>query len=212
MIGRLKGTVVSESPDGVVVIDVQGVGYEVLVPLGTLGRAPRDGENRVTLQIQTLVREDAITLYGFSDERERTAFRLLTAVAGVGPKIALGILGALPSSELVTTVTRGDVKRFQSVPGVGKKIAERLVLELKDKLVAGALAGGTNGAAHIPAAVPAPITVIRPASDPMGKVVDALVRMGFKPAEAERAAAELKGREGDSFDILVRDALRALTP
>jgi Holliday junction DNA helicase RuvA len=211
MIGRLKGTLAAESPDGTVVIDVQGVGYEVLVPLGTLGRAPRDADQRITLQIQTHVREDAITLYGFCDERERTAFRLLTAVAGVGPKIALGILGGLPASELVTAVARSDVKRFQAVPGVGKKIAERLVLELKDKLAAGALSGGSVvGMGSAP--VPAPTTVVRASDDPMGRVVDALVRMGFKPAEAERAAGELAGREGEGFDTLVRDALRALMP
>jgi Holliday junction DNA helicase RuvA len=170
----------------------------------------------VTLQIHTHVREDAIVLFGFSDDRERTAFRVLTSVAGVGPKIAVGILGSLPASELVGAVARGDVKRLQAVPGVGKKIAERLALELKDKLASGVLsqpAGGLGtvypSAAAAAAAVP---TSAARANEPFRPVVDALVRMGFKPLEAERAVSELKGREGEPMEALVRDALRALMP
>src|SRR5690349_12885676 len=126
MIGRLRGQVVSEAPDGTLVLDVHGVGYEVLAPLGTLGRTHREPDGAVTLQIHTHVREDAIVLFGFSDDRERSAFRILLGVAGVGPKIAVAVLGSLPASELVAAVARGDVKRFQAVPGVGKRIAERL--------------------------------------------------------------------------------------
>lgn len=214
MIGRLKGGVVSESPDGTVVIDVQGVGYEVLVPLGTLARAPRDAQGQVTLQIHTHVREDALVLYGFADERERTAFRLLMAVAGVGPKIALTILGVLPAAELAATVARGDVKRFQTVPGVGKKIAERLVLELKDKLATGVLSvmDGTGPTVTTTVAATSVTAVQRSNNGRMGQVVDVLVRMGFKPAEAERAVASLKGRESEPLEELVREALRSLAP
>jgi Holliday junction DNA helicase RuvA len=217
MIGRLTGTVAAEAPDGTVVIDVNGVGYEVLTPLGTLGRAGRDDSSRVTLQIHTHVREDAIVLFGFSDERERTAFRVLTSVAGVGPKIAIGILGSLPASDLVGAVARGDVKRLQAVPGVGKKIAERLALELKDKLASGVLsqpAGGIGTAypSATAAASAATASSVARANEPLRPVVDALVRMGFKPLEAERAVTELKGRESEPIDTLVRDALRALMP
>ena len=206
MIGRLTGMVASESPDGTVVIDVNGVGYEVLTPLGTLGRCTPDG-GRVTLQIHTHVREDAIVLFGFSDDRERSAFRLLTSVAGVGPKIAIGILGSLPSTELVGAVARADVKRLQAVPGVGKKIAERLALELKDKLAAGVLSHASGSATSMPAVAPAPFR----SNAPMRPLVDALLRLGFKPLEAERAAAELQGRETESLEVLVREALRVLT-
>ncbi|MEI8255039.1 MAG: Holliday junction branch migration protein RuvA [Deltaproteobacteria bacterium] len=214
MIGRLTGTVASEAPDGTVVIDVHGVGYEVLAPLGTLGRAARDADGRVTLQIHTHVREDAIVLFGFSDERERMAFRVLTSVAGVGPKIAVGILGSLPSTELVGAVARNDVKRLQAVPGVGKKIAERLALELKDKLAADVLSQPSSGATGA-GAVPGMYTAAPPSarsSLPMRPLVDALVRLGFRAGEAERAAAELAGREGEPIEALMRDALRLLTP
>jgi Holliday junction DNA helicase RuvA len=219
MIGRLKGTVVFEAPDGVLVIDVNGVGYEVVAPLGTLGRAPRDEQGHVTLQIHTNVREDAIVLYGFPDDRERTAFRLLTAVAGVGPKIAVAILGAIPASDLVGVVARGDVRRFQAVPGVGKKIAERLALELKDKLASGVLStvgGDANGAAvptFHPALTSAGAGSARngAAAGPMGALVTTLIGLGFKPLEAERAAAELKDREREPLDALVRAALKVLT-
>lgn len=215
MIGRLKGSVAHESPDGTLVIDVQGVGYEVLAPLGTLGRAPRDESGRVTLLIHTHVREDAIVLYGFSDERERAAFRLLIGVAGVGPKIAVSILGSLPAAELMGAVARGDVKRFQAVPGVGKKIAERLALELKDKFASGvfsdlvAPATRHNGVSAFPAAT---ANAARAPAGPMSRLVSTLIGLGFKPAEAERAAAELKGREDEPLDALVREALKLLTP
>jgi Holliday junction DNA helicase RuvA len=208
MIGRLTGTIAHEGSDGTVVIDVRGVGYEVMVPLGTAGRATRAADGSVTLFVHTHVREDAFTLFGFSDERERTAFRTLISVAGIGPKIAVGILGSLPSTDLAAAIARGDVKRLQSVPGVGKKIAERLALELKDKLGSAAWSIGTNGGAMVPQAT-APTPSRRAGS--LGRLVDALTRMGFKPAEAERAANELKARESEPIDTLVREALQILT-
>lgn len=209
MIGRLHGRVVSESPDGTVVVDVAGVGYEVLVPLGTLGRCPRDDDGRVTLTVVTHVREDAITLFGFAGEADRAAFRLLNNVAGVGPRIAVSILAALPPAELVGTVLRGDVKKLQSVPGVGKRIAERLALELKDKV--GSLPapspGGTAGVAVAPVVFTAPPS---PPLGPMAALVSTLVNMGFRPADAERAAAELSPRAHEPLADLVRDALKRL--
>jgi Holliday junction DNA helicase RuvA len=214
MIGRLKGTVASESPDGTLVVDVNGVGYEVIAPLGTVGRAPRDADGRVTVLIHTNVREDAIVLFGFPDERERSAFRLLITVAGVGPKIAIGILSSLPAAELAAAVARGDIKRFQAVPGVGKKIAERLALELKEKVAAGVLSSAGAGA-DVPAGAgggalgPVPGLVMQGGSG--NTLVDALTRLGFKPAEAERAAAQLKGREAEPLSNLVREALKLLT-
>ncbi|MDB4929995.1 MAG: Holliday junction helicase RuvA [Myxococcaceae bacterium] len=196
----------SESPDGLVVVDVAGVGYEVLLPLGTLGRCTADAEGRVTLQVVTHVREDAITLFGFANDRERAAFRLLTAVAGVGPRIAISVLGVLPAGELAHALARGDVKKITSVPGVGKRIAERLVLELKDKLT-GLAAGGdamiSVGAYTAPAS---PIAAVGPAAS----LVAALVNMGFKAPEAERAAAELAPRMAEPLDVLVRESLRRL--
>ena len=207
MIGRLHGRVVSESPDGLVVIDVVGVGYEVLIPLGTLGRCAPDAEGRVTLQVVTHVREDAITLFGFSDDRERSAFRLLTAVAGVGPRIAVSVLGVLPSGELAHALARNDVKKITSVPGVGKRIAERLVLELKDKLTG--LSSGGAGAVIASGALTSPVSPVA-AVGPAAALVAALVNMGFKAPEAERVAAELAPRMGEGLDVLVRESLRRL--
>jgi Holliday junction DNA helicase RuvA len=209
MIGRLKGHIVSESSDGTIVVDVMGVGYEVIVPLGSQGRAPKDAEGRVTLLVHTNVREDAITLFGFADAFERDVFRQLTSVTGVGPKIAIGILGALPPLELAAAITRADVKRLQTAPGVGKKLAERLALELKDKL--GGVGAGSAAAAS--GFVPSPSNGAGPTRGigPTAVLVDALVKMGFKPAEAERAAVELRDRATEPLDVLVRDALRLLT-
>jgi Holliday junction DNA helicase RuvA len=206
MIGRLQGRVVSESPDGLVVVDVAGVGYEVLLPLGTLGRCTADADGRVTLQVVTHVREDAITLFGFANDRERAAFRLLTAVAGVGPRIAVSVLGVLPAGELAHAVARGDVKKLTSVPGVGKRIAERLVLELKDKLTG---LSGSGDAMLSGGAFAAPVSPIA-AVGPGAALVAALVNMGFKPVEAERAAAELAPRMAEPLDVLVRESLRRL--
>jgi|LNFM01.2.fsa_nt_gb Holliday junction DNA helicase RuvA len=210
MIGRLKGHVVSETAEGIVVIDVAGVGYEVTVSLGCLGRAPKDADGRVTLLVHTNVREDAITLFGFADQFERDVYRLLTSVTGVGPKIAVGILGALPPAELAAAIARADIKRLQSAPGVGKKLAERLALELKDKLGGLATSGGASGAAAFTPAPSNGASVLRGVG-PTAVLVDALVKMGFKPAEAERAAVELRDRATEPLDVLVRDALRLLT-
>lgn len=214
MIGRLQGRVVAESSDGTVVLDVGGVGYEVTVPLGTLGRCPRGDDGVLTLTVVTNVREDAITLFGFANESERAAFKVLTAVAGVGPRTAVAVLSVLPVNELVGTVLKGDAKKLQSVPGVGKRIAERLVLELKDKVQAGAipsLPAGAAGAAVTGSVIAAGVTAApRAAMGPTGTLVATLVRMGFKQAEAERAAAELAERMDEPMDVLVRAALQML--
>jgi Holliday junction DNA helicase RuvA len=213
MIGRLTGVIVAESVDGLAVVDVHGVGYEVMVPLGSLGRCPKDSDGRVTLLVQTNVREDAITLFGFADAFERDVFRMLTSVTGVGPKIAIGILGSMPPLELAATIARGDVKRLQTAQGVGKKLAERLALELKDKL--GSLAKTGAGTVSL-SAIPAISNgggnsySVR-LGGPTATLIDALTKMGFKPAEAERAAIELRDRATEPLDILLRDALRLLT-
>lgn len=204
MIGRLTGRVVGESPDGTVVIDVQGVGYEVLCPLGSIGRAARD-EGRVVLHVVTHVREDAITLFGFASDADRAAFRLLTSVAGVGPRTAVAVLGSLPLPELAAAVAKGDIRTLQGVPGVGRKIAERLSLELKDKLPLTSVSG-SSGVAPL---APMPVAPQGPVG-PLGPLVATLLKLGFRPAEAERAAAEMAPRAHEPLDALVRDALKLL--
>jgi Holliday junction DNA helicase RuvA len=203
MIGRLTGKVIAQEADGNIVLDVGGVGYELAAPIGTLGRARADDAGRVTLWVHTHVREDALSLFGFADDAERTAFRALLGVSNVGPKIAVAVLGALPSPELARAIARKDLSALTSISGIGKKIAERLLLELRDKLpivvVPGPAVSGTG--------VPAP----RTASEDEERLRNALTGMGFRPAEADRAVATLGDRVHDApLPELLRDALALL--
>jgi Holliday junction DNA helicase RuvA len=206
MIGRLTGRVVDESPDGTLVVDVNGVGYEVNAPLGALGRAgiarrsPADPPPDVVLFVHTVVREDAFLLYGFPSTSDRAAFKALISVSNVGPKMALAVMSSMDANELAQTIARGHVAKLVSVPGIGKKTAERIVLELKDKL-----------AAAIPAAAPTN-KAEAPRSDGKAELLfGALTRMGFRGIEAERAIATLGERvDKDPLADLVRDALALL--
>lgn len=207
MIGRLSGTLVERAADGTCIVDAGGVGYEVSVPLGTLGRLPVEGEP-VTLYVHTHVREDALTLFGFASLDDRAAFRTLLGVASIGPKVGLAILGALDARGLARAVAAGDRNAFKGVPGVGKKIVERLLLELKDKLLVSASSAGALAAPTTAAPVAA-----KGASDPGALVVGALVQMGYKPTEAERAVAKLAERgelAGRPPETLLREALGLL--
>ena len=204
MIGRLTGRVAAQEPDGAVVLDVGGVGYELAAPLGTLGRAHVDDTGRVTLWVHTHVREDALALFGFADEAERAAFRALLGVSNVGPKIAVAVLGALPAAELARAIARRDLGALTAVSGIGRKIAERLLLELRDKLPAlpassaRAAAGAAGGPAHGPATV-------------AERLRAALTGMGFRPAEADRAVSSLGERAAAApFEELLREALALL--
>lgn len=202
MIGRLVGKVVEESADGAAILDVRGVGYELTVPLGSLGRAIAGDDGAITLWVHTHVREDAFVLYGFATRDDRAVFRQLIAVSNIGPKIALSILGALSIGELASAIASGETSKLTRVPGVGKKTAERIVLELRDKLHA--------APAALAAAAP-----VKPA--PRGAKADllhgALTRMGYKPAEADRAVAALGARvESEALGDLVREALAVLSP
>jgi Holliday junction DNA helicase RuvA len=200
LIGRLAGQIVEDGVDGTLVLDVAGVGYEVTVPVGTVGRAASDPAGNVTLFVHTHVREDALLLYGFASLEERGAFRHLIGVSNIGPRIAMNILGALSVMELSAAIARGETAKLTKVPGIGKKTAERIVLELKDKLLAP------------PTAHPqAPHAAVLKASAKGELLHGALTRMGFRPAEAERAIAAL----GDRVDAapvgdLIRDALAVL--
>jgi Holliday junction DNA helicase RuvA len=212
LIGRLTGRVVDESADGTVVLDVHGVGYDVVLPIGSLGRllasapggaaaAPRPANPEVTIFVHTHVREDALSLFGFGTREDRAAFRALIGVSSIGPKIAMAVLSALPGPDLSLTVGRGDVAKLTKIPGIGKRTAERIVLELKEKLpvVVGAAPAGAE-------------TSAAPARGGQAALVErALVEMGFRPPEAERATAAL----GDKVDTaplpeLVRLALAHL--
>ncbi|MET0410635.1 MAG: Holliday junction branch migration protein RuvA, partial [Polyangiaceae bacterium] len=165
MIGRLVGTVVA-SIETSVTLDVSGVGYELNVPLGSLGHTTPGRDGRIVLFVHTHVREDVLELFGFASEVERSVFRLLIGVPNVGPRTALGVLSALPAAELAQAVEEKDLARLTSISGVGKKTAERLVLELRGKLtqVSGL------GAANAP----------RKTNDDASRLLSALTNMGFR--------------------------------
>ena len=135
MIGYLRGTVLEKSPNEVIV-DVGGVGYEVAIPISTYTSLPQT-EAAVTLRIYTHVREDAIVLFGFATAEEKSVFERLISVSGIGPKLAITVLSGLATADLIGAIRNGDVQKLVRIPGVGRKTAERMVLELKDKLTSG---------------------------------------------------------------------------
>jgi Holliday junction DNA helicase RuvA len=201
VIGRLTGNIVDQAIDGSVVIDVNGVGYEVWVPLGALGRLP--AAQQVTLHVHTHVREDAFVLYGFASQSDRAAFRVLIGVSGIGPKLALAILSSMSAADLADAIQRGDKARFKGVSGVGVKLVGRLVLELKDKLDF-ARGEPVSGIVSKPRSAPA-------FDGALGTVHAALVQMGFKPNEAEQAVQQIgSAAEGKQAEELLREALTVL--
>jgi holliday junction DNA helicase RuvA len=197
MIGWLRGRLVGEEPTGALVLDVGGVGYDVHAPLGTAGRARSVG-GELEVFVHTHVREEALDLFGFATELDRRVFRLLLTIPNVGPKTALGVMSALSVSELSRAVRAGDLGRLSKVPGIGKKTAERLVLELKDKLPsAGA---GDEGP-----------TTRGTESGAKQRLVSALTNMGYRAGEAERAVDGL-GDKVEALPIgeLLKEALALL--
>ncbi len=197
IIGRLTGTVSAEEPNGTVLVEVGGVGYEVMTPLGTLGRAPSDGA-QVTLHVHTHVSEKSISLYGFASTDDKLVFRLLLTVQNLGPKTAVAVLGELPAPELIRAIADKDVTRLNAVSGIGKRTAERLVLELREKLPKLQLSGSAGGEAPPDNAV---------------RVISALTNMGYRPGEAERAVAQLgDGAKKLPVAELLKEALAALAP
>ena len=193
MIAHLAGTLASKSPEEVV-IDVHGVGFQLLLSLHSFYRLPEAGQP-VRLVTYTHVREDALQLFGFSDAGERALFLLLLSVAGVGPKLALNILSGMPAEELVEALDAGDVARLVSIPGVGKKTAERLVLELREKM---GLHKARTGAA-------ARVTGVEP------EAVSALVNLGYRRPDAERAVKAAAAEGSGDLERVIRDALKRLS-
>ncbi|WP_394835180.1 Holliday junction branch migration protein RuvA [Pendulispora rubella] len=206
MIGRLTGKVLAHEEDGAIVVDVAGVGYEVTVPLGTVGRASTDDTGRTTLYVHTHAREDQLVLFGFATIGDRVAFRTLIGVSSVGPKTAIAVLGALPAPDLARAISAKDVSKLTSVPGIGKKTAERLLLELRDKIALAGVVPPTDGA---PTAGRAPQAA--PALSTAELTISALTRMGYKQTEAERAVNAL-GDKADKAPLteVVREALALL--
>jgi len=193
VIARLRGLVAEKSLTEAV-LDVQGVGYRVALSLLSLARLPAEGQ-LAELRVRTVVREDAIELVGFLTSEEEQMFLLLTSVSHVGPKLALAVLSGLEVQDLAGALSQGDIARLTRIHGVGRKTAERLVLELKEKakaLATGPQVGGTAAARR--------------------DLVSALENLGYRPADAEAVAEAVAGRLGAEapFEALFREALRTL--
>jgi holliday junction DNA helicase RuvA len=196
MIGLLRGRLLEKRPNQVI-LDVDGVGYLVAVPLSTFA-AMGELHAELTLLIHTHVREDTLALYGFLSAREKHVFELLLGASGVGPTLALKILSGMNVEELVPAIRTGDLARLTKIPGVGRKTAERMVVELKDKLEVVAVEAEKPAAAS-PAGVEA-------------DVKSALINLGYDDRTAETAVTEAKSQAGvGSFENLLRAALTALT-
>jgi Holliday junction DNA helicase RuvA len=189
MIAAVRGEVLVRRPDHVV-IDAHGVGYRLAVSSETLKAVPAAG-SETFLHAELIAREDSLALYGFATEDERELFRMLISVSGVGPKVAMAALSGGSSRELLRAIAAGDTKRFQAVPGIGKRTAERIVVELREK-VAGAL--------EVESAI-----VAAEEGDARSLARDGLVNLGYQPLEAEQL---LEGLEGDDAEALLAGALR----
>ncbi|MBS99817.1 MAG: Holliday junction branch migration protein RuvA [Oceanospirillaceae bacterium] len=206
MIGRLTGEVLEKQPPQLL-LDVNGVGYEVEASMNTFYKLPALGE-RISLHTHMVVREDAQLLYGFADARERVLFRALIKTNGVGPKLALAILSGISSEEFIHCVNREDSATLVRIPGVGKKTAERLIVEMKDKLDSLELPTATEFALDAPAS-DAPLPV---ATDNRAEAESALVALGYKPVQATKAieaAAAVQGSDA-VVEELIRHALKSM--
>ncbi|MDA8752708.1 Holliday junction branch migration protein RuvA [Halieaceae bacterium] len=202
MIGRIRGQLVFKQPPDILV-EVGGVGYEIQVPMTTLFQLPALG-SEVSLVTHFVVREDAQQLFGFIDEQDRSLFRQLIRVSGVGPKLALTILSGMDSRNFARCVQAGDVASLVAMPGVGKKTAERLLVEMRDKLQDWlSQVGGEGGSA------PASAAGARP-GDKVADAEGALVALGYKPAEASRMIAAVNDDSAGDSEDLIRRALKSV--
>jgi holliday junction DNA helicase RuvA len=194
MIGRITGQILEKSL-GFVLVDVSGVAYEIEIPHSTFDQL-QETDHTVTLHTHLVVREDAQLLYGFYTPRERELFRSLIKVNKVGPKVAIAILSSVETDAFVRCIREKDVKTLNAIPGVGKVMAERLIVEMSNKL--------DQWETEVPVAPGRYVS-----RDVLADVESALVGLGFKPAEASRAIAQLED-PGDDVELLIKQALRAL--
>ena len=201
MIGRIRGNLVHKQPPDILV-EVGGVGYEIQVPMTTLFQLPELG-TEVSLVTHFVVREDAQLLYGFIDERDRQLFRQLIKVSGVGPKLALTILSGIDSISFARCVQRDDISALVALPGVGKKTAERLLVEMRDKLKDWLVQ--MEGSASLPGGV-----VVEPVADLVADAEGALIALGYKPAEAAKVVAAVNDEDVSGSEELIRRALKSM--
>ncbi|PWC11371.1 Holliday junction branch migration protein RuvA [Brenneria roseae subsp. americana] len=204
MIGRLRGIILEKQPPQVL-IEANGVGYEVHMPMTCFYELP-DLAQEAVIFTHFVVREDAQLLFGFNDKQERALFRELIKVNGVGPKLALAILSGMSATQFVSAVEREEIGALVKLPGVGKKTAERLVVEMKDRFKG--LSGDLfNPVGDVPPAT-SPSAVDKNASDPEVEAASALIALGYRPQEASRLIAKVANPDSDC-ETLIRDALRA---
>jgi Holliday junction DNA helicase RuvA len=199
MIARLQGVLATKHVDHVVV-DVHGVGYQVFVPLSTYYTLP-DLEAPVTLLTTTYVREDTLRLYGFATQQEQTLFELLLGVSSIGPRLALNMLSSLVAADLQQAIAGADIARLQRIPGIGRKTAERVILELKDKVLL----------LELP--MPAQAESAVGADDQLvGDVISALLNLGYKRTEAEKAVQAVRAQQdkAPALETLLKETLRLL--
>ena len=195
MIGRISGTLAQKTP-GEITVDVGGVGYQIFIPLSVFYRLPEPGV-KVSLHIHTHLREDALQLFGFLEPEEKQVFLLLNSVAGIGPKLAVTILSGIPADDLARALKEGDQARLISIPGVGKKLAERMVVELRDKAVAipaQESGAGPNGSSQL-----------------MRDAVSALVNLGYRRPDAEKSVREITQKQEGTLGDVLKEALRRLS-
>jgi Holliday junction DNA helicase RuvA len=199
MIALLRGELAYKSIDHVI-IDTGGVGYRLFIPLSTFYALPDTGQ--VRLLVHTHVREDALLLFGFFTSAEKEMFATLIGISGIGPKLALNILSHIPVIDLQAAVLAGDIKRLSTLPGIGKKTAERLVLELKDKIgPAGGPTGGQPPATHSSGKVQ---------SDPLADVISALVNLGYKEAHARKVLESMEIAHEAPMEEILKGVLKVL--
>jgi holliday junction DNA helicase RuvA len=196
VIAQISGTLAHKVP-GEVIVDVGGVGYQVFIPLNVFYRLPEIGA-RVSLYIHTHLREDALQLFGFQEATEKQVFLLLNSVAGIGPKLALNILSGIPADELAQAIKEGDQLRLVSIPGVGKKLAERMIVELRDKF-----ATFQAQATETP--------VASNGSQLMQDAVSALVNLGYRKAEVEKSVRDTVQSGNTTLEEVIKEALRRIS-
>ncbi len=201
MISYLRGTLLEKHPNQAIV-DVNGVGYELTIPVSTFSSLPETG-NEVRLRVHTHVREDALALFGFGTPAEKAVFEKLIGVTGIGPKLAVTVLSGLDAKELVAAIRGGQLEALVRIPGVGKKTAERMVVELRDKLDMLGIAAAPAASAAKPG---------RPSlSQDEEDAISALMNFGAQRAAAEAAVSKAKGEApGENFESLFRRALKLL--
>ena len=197
MIAHISGTLAQKIP-GEAVIDVGGIGYQVFIPLNVFYRLPEIGA-LVSLQIHTHVREDALQLFGFQDPAEKQVFLLLIGVSGIGPKLAVNILSGIAAEELARALKEGDQVRLMGIPGVGRKLAERMIVELKDKVAAFAPVGVEVARAEA-------------GSQLLLDAVSALINLGYKRPDAEKIVREVLKRGERSLENVLKESLRRMSP